>query len=549
MFSEKRREGASRVMAPARPGLKAAGFLMPKPPGTLRVFVLGESVAGLLADPRYPGLQTLAGPGVEVINCGMGAYDSRRLLSAFRELSGYEPDLIIVMSGNNELGSEVCPGWRADLERAKRAAKLKLKGLFSDASGAERAARFAIHRQRLLEMAALARAKGFPVLFCTLPANEKDFPPYGVVVSTRAGFGAREGLSGTRDPFAHYRLARELEAAGDLRGAKAQYDQALEADPLGDRCSPSHNAMIREAAAAGGACLGDLEKDFAGIAPGGIVGGGLLADGVHWHYPLNTFVAARLWEHIAACPSASARFFPAGPPAGFEAGLKAAEEKTLAGLKSREYLGQAARNSAYYAAACLWQGLPELKERAVGLLGAADSDCRPCLLAELRDRGAFLKGIPSNLWVGGMRGSSASWWRPLLEAAAEMWRRKGAAGPAAEAAALADREARPVPAAPAQRPGLLSEKYKRRSAELSDSAAKKLAAGDLAGARKELLEAVGVDPDDIGAQITLCSVLLLLKEPSAALEACGAAVSAARFPSPGALVLPRMLPDAFALRA
>lgn len=543
MFAPKGRAGATRVMAPARPGLKAAEFLMPKPAGKLRVFVLGESVAGLLADPRYPGLEALAAtPGVEVINCGMGAYDSRRLLAAFLELAGYQPDLVVVMSGNNELGVEPCPGWREDFERAKRRAKLGFERLFSDAREAERGARFAIHKERLLAMA--AAAKGFPVIFATLPANQRDLPPYGVPSSSPAA-----GVADPRDAPEHYRLARALEAAGDIAGARLHYAGAVEWDALSDRCSPDHNAVIRQAAAEGGACLADLEKDFSEIAPGGIVGGRQLADGVHWHYPLNTFVAARLWRHIAACPAAAGRFFPAGPSIAFYGALKAAEAKTLAGMKSGPYSEEAARYSAYYAAGYLRQGLPELRERAIGLLGAADADCRACLLGLLRNRDAFTAGMPSNIWVKDMKSAAAGWWRPLLEAAAEMWRRKGAAVQASEAEALAAREAPLAPAPADEKPGPPSEEYRRKSAALADAGGRKLAAGDLSGARAELRKAAELDPDDIGAQISLCSVLMKLGDGAGALAACGAAVNAAKFPSPGALVLPRMLPDALALRA
>lgn len=102
---EKDPSGAVR-MAPNRAGLQAASFLLPKPRGRRRVFVVGESVAGILGAAADVQGKYLPGPAaaadLEIINCGMGAYDSSRLLPVLKEILAYEPDLVILLSGNNE---------------------------------------------------------------------------------------------------------------------------------------------------------------------------------------------------------------------------------------------------------------------------------------------------------------------------------------------------------------------------------------------------------------------------------------------------------------
>ncbi len=82
-----------------------------KPPGTFRIFVLGESAA--MGDPdsaygfsrylevmlreRYPSMK------FEVVNTGSVAINSHVVLPIARELAEQHPDLFIIYSGNNEV--------------------------------------------------------------------------------------------------------------------------------------------------------------------------------------------------------------------------------------------------------------------------------------------------------------------------------------------------------------------------------------------------------------------------------------------------------------
>lgn len=114
MFELTVREDGARVYrtAEARGAPIAAEFLAEKPAEAFRVFVVGGSSAagtpydyrnafsGWLArriEAELPHLHT------EVVNASINAYASRRVLAVVRELARYQPDLLIVYCGHNEL--------------------------------------------------------------------------------------------------------------------------------------------------------------------------------------------------------------------------------------------------------------------------------------------------------------------------------------------------------------------------------------------------------------------------------------------------------------
>jgi len=79
--------------------------------GTKRIFVLGGSVAYSFSrqqDREYIKElleASLPGEKFEIIGCGMAAYDSYRESLIHKEILNYEPDLIVLLSGNNEFKS------------------------------------------------------------------------------------------------------------------------------------------------------------------------------------------------------------------------------------------------------------------------------------------------------------------------------------------------------------------------------------------------------------------------------------------------------------
>ena len=89
-----------------------------KPPGTFRIFILGESAAMGDPDPAYAFSRYLEvmlrefypSMKIEVVNTGSVAVNSHVLLPIARGLAAQRPDLFIIYSGNNEVVGPYGPG-------------------------------------------------------------------------------------------------------------------------------------------------------------------------------------------------------------------------------------------------------------------------------------------------------------------------------------------------------------------------------------------------------------------------------------------------------
>jgi len=243
----------------------------------------------------------------------MGGYESYRIKDVFEQILKYKPDLVVVLSGNNEGGTYTCPALAFNAQNRWRRLLERYYALNSDARSAGIQATLKIHETRLAEMAALARGNKIPLIFCALPANLSGMPPPGAPPLQNPGFAAAmaayekgrlkeaESLFGTNlkadpaDLFAGFYLAKTLQALGRFAEARQAYLRVLELDARQDRASGSRNAMIRRAAAGGGAGLCDLDKAFTEISPNGIPGLEQFSDAVHWRPQYN----ALAWSEIA----------------------------------------------------------------------------------------------------------------------------------------------------------------------------------------------------------------------------------------------------------
>ena len=194
-------------------------FAAHKPPGTLRVFVFGESavVGECYQDVSFARmlrhmLQTaLPGRTVEVINAGITAINSWAIMPFVRECVQYEPDLFVFYVGNNEAIGPYGPGvagltvggrtiiatrqWVSSLKLYQLAQALGERlGAGQQAPGWRGMELFAgrtwhpfdkrvrrTWRQlvvNLTQMRATAQQHGVPVVMCTLAANIQDCAPF-----------------------------------------------------------------------------------------------------------------------------------------------------------------------------------------------------------------------------------------------------------------------------------------------------------------------------------------------------------------------------------
>jgi hypothetical protein len=316
-----------RLCRPGRPGAPAGQeFLEPKPRDTVRVFVVGGSIANIfLSTRREPEVrldrvlaQALPGRRFEAIDCGMSGYDSYRESLVLEEVLEHRPDAVILMSGNNEAYGEATVDRffrgiflglsRFALFRAARNAFLKRtvsrQGQMPDSSPASRRRWLEAFEENLRNMVRMAKGSRVPIVLCTLPVNFQDIPPEDDMPPAGSGFAAAREALARRDfkdaaarfelitkaeplrPLGHYYLAKALAGEGRLKEARAAYMAALERDRL-SRCSPSANAVIRRIAQAEGAALADIETEFLSAAPAGLLGRAQFLDDVHWHLEYN----------------------------------------------------------------------------------------------------------------------------------------------------------------------------------------------------------------------------------------------------------------------
>jgi len=290
-------------------------FPAEKAPGTLRIFVQGESSAagfpyGRFASPGALLQQRLqrAYPdrNVEVINTGMAAVTSYVLLDFADEIIARQPDAVVVYTGHNEylgiggVGSTFAAARSpavargiATLRRLHLYRALE-RGLGSIAAGREPLerrdgtlmSRVAAERsipldsplyQRGLEqfrgnlerLLARYRAAGIPVFIGTLASNERDQPPF-------AG-GAADGDTAR----ARFAQARALDAAGNFLAARREYLAAKDRDELRFRAPEAMNDLIREVAAAEGATVVDVQGALAAASRDGVIGADLMLEHVH----------------------------------------------------------------------------------------------------------------------------------------------------------------------------------------------------------------------------------------------------------------------------
>ena len=196
-------------------------FLIPavKAPGTVRVFVLGESAALGTPDPNF-GFWRILDHSLrrqfperkfEFINAAVRGINSHIILPIARECAQQEPDLFIVYMGNNEVVGLHAPAPGSTLLAQNRLLLQTVDWFKGAKSGqwitsmarggkkpgeeeqdmeffrahrlaADDARRQAVTRNfeaNLDEICAVATASGAKVILCTIPVNLRDCPPLG----------------------------------------------------------------------------------------------------------------------------------------------------------------------------------------------------------------------------------------------------------------------------------------------------------------------------------------------------------------------------------
>jgi Flp pilus assembly protein TadD len=579
-------------------------FVMPKPAGTKRVFIIGESVATLLGPGKdLPGtkpageklLDKLLGTGapkdgqeIEIINCGMGGYESFRIYGVLKEILRYSPDLVVILSGNNDTREESCPGLECDLRRRKFRLLEKYYSINGSAPEARKKALFKMHAGMLAKMAGAAKKAGVPALFCTLPAAVRDMPPGQITAVPdmppgwsapleKPGFASgyrlfyakkyaealaefKKGLAADpREPYFNFYAAKSLDRLGRDKEAASYYFNAINFDAVMSRSGRERNDLIRRTAAAEGACVADLEKLFLGLSAAGLPGFTEFTDAMHWNRPYTKSV----WEEI---------FRAAG-----RCGIKGFGEFTAGGPKQwTETSRETALKRLAYAFA--WLDEKTMNEASLAELSRIKADQPELLKKAGASPEQFRNLLPDNLWSAEKNKRVKELFPFFLAHLAETERRAGnnsralelcekalllkpedtllkleriqiladlggkpekellaltTSGPLSKtAAALAAAYGYLSPAIPASaaKPAAPAAKPASRenavlSKELSDQAVKKIFVNDLKAAEGLSLKALEKNPYNPEALMTLCSLRQKAGQKTQALEACRRAAS------------------------
>lgn len=181
------------------PGFRSARISERKPPGTIRIFVLGGSSAyglyvgeddafsgrirGLLAE-RHPDRS------FEVVNLGCPGWASNRVLNLMGSLMDLDPDLFIVYSGHNELLQGTVDRGPDTEGNRLRLHLLRASTLYRWIDHAVASARRGREFQEVREdMAALEAGNSLVFDPSSLPVEQRQRPPAGVLEDAARQFG------------------------------------------------------------------------------------------------------------------------------------------------------------------------------------------------------------------------------------------------------------------------------------------------------------------------------------------------------------------------
>ncbi len=300
-----------------------------KQPGTIRVFVLGESAA--MGDPlaefglarqlscllkaRYPGKR------FEVVNAAMTAISSHVIVEIAQEAARLQPDVFILYMGNNEVVGPYGPGtvfgafsgssmwtrarvWATRLRISNLlksvawemgeydgAAEWEGLNLFAERHLAEADERLvnvqSQFHDNIQQILSVAREAGAETILCSVAVNLRDFPPL-------AGEAAR-GL---------YERAESFLATENVAEANPLFERARDLDELRVRADCDINGTLRELGKAGlpGVRFVDAERFFQESNGGLVPGNEVFLDHVHFNFAGNYALALELAKVVAELP-------------------------------------------------------------------------------------------------------------------------------------------------------------------------------------------------------------------------------------------------------
>jgi tetratricopeptide (TPR) repeat protein len=332
--------------------MRPSSFAVPKPAGTFRIFCLGGSTTlGYPYPAEYSWPSSLERRldrlfperKVEVINVGGTSYGSARTLAVLRGILDYQPDLVIVATGDAEFVEDsfrvavarpipsvswlhglylsralkqVLPEREVSVSMVDAEDRSAAGFLFAPAVAGtvylvdknRRSAVMTSLGKNLAAMTAVASKVDVPLMLMTLPANVASWPPdldrslppvpelrsrwqQHVAVGERlaASGNGQEALGEyasaaklwNGNATACYDYGQLLLAAGQVDEARFMLLRALDLDPTPVRADSIVNQSIRTAATQAGVPLADSASALAALASHGLIGEEFILDYAH----------------------------------------------------------------------------------------------------------------------------------------------------------------------------------------------------------------------------------------------------------------------------
>lgn len=237
---------------------------IPKPAGTLRLFILGGSAAMGTPQPAYGFARilelmlqdTFPEHRIEVINTAMRGINSHILRPIAAECAKLDPDLVVVYAGNNEFtgryGANTFWGrhpafipWLHAMKRPRTSQLIRrsIQGVFEmgtpedaiqtmdffrqermTSDFPQRQVIYRNYRENIKHICECFTAENVPVLLLTLPVNLRNWAPMGAL--HRRGLSNEE--KGQWDAL--FQTGIKQEKAGEFLKAIASYQQAAQLD-------------------------------------------------------------------------------------------------------------------------------------------------------------------------------------------------------------------------------------------------------------------------------------------------------------------------------
>ncbi len=349
-------------------GMREIHFTSPKPPTTTRIVFLGESAIqgfpqplpltnGSFLEAMLRDVWRSERP-VEVLNFGATAVASFPVLCFLDEVLDHDPDLVVLMVGNNEFygayGTASLPRlgrspsgirmvrWVRGLALSQwlqslMERKAPKSGTLMERAAAKkqirhddpmRASAAKSLRTHLVAMVRRCAARNVPVILCTVPTNERGLAPIGsdpepdlqiaerqtfqqnlalaakLLAADPAGAAEKARAAIDLDPTAaraHFILGQALTELKRHDEALAAYVRARDLDTMPWRATSAAQAAVRDAAREG-AILCDMEAAFRAESAGGAIGWELLDDHVHLSLRGQALFARTLATTLAEMP-------------------------------------------------------------------------------------------------------------------------------------------------------------------------------------------------------------------------------------------------------